>query len=448
MTSISSSFTENNKIIEYFEVVGRGENIRHSDGAIVVDAGWNTEPTLNCAVLMRISSKLKNVRIQAEFRGYVETRWEGLQTLAKQPEGPDYKINVTGRIFQQLVQIVYQSKDAIKPQKSGGTLLYPFSFVLPKNNMPPTFETIQGSIMYYIKCSILFQEPLKLLKTNYDIEVPVIVGMPDSAKLILLRSPTQMSHSFDGSSEQIGCTITLPRRVVTLGDAVEVNVVIHWTPPGTTLRSMMVSLRPVVSYLSNVQHLTQARGAVAPVPRPLSEVVETFPLLVVDGREGSETILRQLYLDVDPTLAMASFESSLISCRTVLRIQMILDNSETPNISYEVPIVVLPNPKDSSYTMPPELRILHKSRSQHVYMNRHHNNLRDSGKVFTPPKRSDSLSSNTRSLAASVETQHYPLLHRSFTNGTPRQRTSSNTFADQHFQFHHYSPIISESYIT
>ncbi|KAJ3394177.1 hypothetical protein HDU84_009497 [Entophlyctis sp. JEL0112] len=348
-----------------------------------------------------MSGKLKNMRIQAEFRGYVETRWEGLQTLAQKYESEDYHVSVSGRVFQQIVVVVYNSNEPVLPHKSGGSLCFPMTFKLPRNNMPPTFEAVAGSISYYIKCSMLYQEPLKLLKTNHEIEVPVEVAVPESAKLLLLRSPSQLTQPFLGGPDKIGCVIELPRRVLTLGETLEVNIAIQSTPPGTALRTMIASLRPVVQYLSNVQHLTQARGAQAAIPRPLSEVVESFPLVCVGREYGTETILRQLQLDIDPSLARASFESPLISCKTVLRVQLTLDNSETPNITYEVPIVVLDPPRDSP-PRPSSTPLLHKSRSQ-VGETRVKKASRDYDHYFVRPPRTVSISSNTRTLYSTEE---------------------------------------------
>ncbi|KAI9352878.1 hypothetical protein BDR26DRAFT_914341 [Obelidium mucronatum] len=362
------SSVRSNKIpapLEQFELVGRGENHRPSDNAIIVDAGWNTDSTLNGAILLKVSSKLKSVRIIAEFRGYVETRWEGLSTLATQRESPAHKVDLSGRVFQQMVQVVYDSKDPILPHPKGGSLCYPFRFNLPRNNLPPTYDAIEadsepfstfpkifptGAIQYYIKCSIMFQEPFKLLSTTYGMDVPVIIGIPEAAKIKLLTSPSQLIHPIEKSETKLGCTVHFPRRIVQLGDTVEVNLAITSTPGDARIRSMTVSLRPVLSYLNNHKHLAVAR------------VTESFPLLKIGGDDGLEPIMRQIPLYVDPAVGQASFESPLISVKTMFRLQIILDDSETPNVAWEVPIVVLPPLKES---LPPPVatRQLQRSRS-------------------------------------------------------------------------------------
>ncbi|KAJ3354815.1 hypothetical protein HDU83_004488 [Entophlyctis luteolus] len=261
--------------------------------------------------------------------------------------------------------------------------------------MAPSFDSVCGTIQYYIKCSLLHQEPFKLLKTNVEIEVPVEVSMPESAKLRFLRSPSHLTRVMEATEGKIGCTVGIPRRFVAIGDTLEVNVLVQSTPPGTSLRTMIASLRPMIHYLSNGQHLSQARGAQAIIPRPLSEVVESFPMVAIREEYGSEAILRQFYLHVDPALAQPSFEAPLISCKTILRIQLTLDNSETPNISYEVPIVVLRPPKVEQ--LPALVAApLHRSKSQAIRRGRTVQS--QSTKVVTRPPRSESMSANTRAL--------------------------------------------------
>ncbi|KAJ3097242.1 hypothetical protein HK100_005401 [Physocladia obscura] len=229
--------------------------------------------------------------------------------------------------------------------------------------MPPSFESLQGIVQYYIKCSLFVTEGLKLLKTNQEIEVPVHVIMPEAAKLKLLKSPSDYSHKALGTSAKVGLTITLRRRIVAIGDNLEVGLSIFDTPGTTRLRSFSASLRSVMLFLND-----DNRGAQAPVTRPLSEVTQTFPLIRVGRHHGAvagagdgfvDQISQRLFLLIDPEVAKASMESPLISIRTLLRLQITLDDSETPNVSFEVPIVVVPEVKaviPPSPPAPPQIR--------------------------------------------------------------------------------------------
>ncbi|KAJ3237831.1 hypothetical protein HDU81_008934 [Chytriomyces hyalinus] len=324
------------RYLERFEVVGRGANVM-PDGSIIVQSGWDTESFLEAAVVLKLGNKLKNVRIQAEFRGYMETRWESMGKEATKPESEDYKVQTYGRVFQQIVEVVHDSKEAIMPNSTGGSINFPFKFTLPATSMPPSFNTVAGSIQYIVKVSMLYQEGMNLLKSSCDVEVPVTVIMPETAKYQILAAPSQMHHRGEAQGDKVDYSVEIQKRILCIGDSLEVDVIIHSTPGDTRIRSINTSLRSVVSYI----HKGTNVGSQSRVPRPLSEMSQAFPLVKV-GITGADPIARRVYLLVDPELASASFESPFISSKTIFRLEIIIDDSETPNISYEVPIVVLP----------------------------------------------------------------------------------------------------------
>ncbi|KAJ3234348.1 hypothetical protein HDU78_005889 [Chytriomyces hyalinus] len=318
-----------------FQAVGRGVNLRESDNGIVVDAGWDCESSISGAVMLRIGKPLKSVKLVGEFRGFAETRWETMTKLATKPEGPTYKVTRFGKVFQQIVEVIYDSKHPLSSNENGSFTSLPFKFKLPKKNMPPSFEVNGGSIQYYIKFSMLFQEGMKLLRTNHEFEVPVIVYMPESAKLKMIKSPSQFTQDVLASEDKVGYTLDIPKRVVTVGETLQVNLTITKTPGDAKLRMVYATVRPVV-----VCHNADGIAGQVTFPRPLSEMTQMFPLVKV---ESGEVVGRKLFLLIDPALAQCSFESNIISAKTAFRLQIVLDNSETPNISVEVPIVVIPN---------------------------------------------------------------------------------------------------------
>ncbi|KAJ3139073.1 U3 snoRNP protein [Physocladia obscura] len=120
-----------------------------------------------------------------------------------------------------------------------------------------------------------------------------------------------------------------------VGDSVEVNLTIAATPGSGRLRKLNASLRPIVAFLND-----DKVAARATFPRPMSEWNETFSnLLVVTP---NNPLIRQFHLLVDPEIAQATFESPLISVKTILRLQITTEDSEVPNVSKEFPIVVVP----------------------------------------------------------------------------------------------------------
>ncbi|KAJ3237830.1 hypothetical protein HDU81_008933 [Chytriomyces hyalinus] len=317
-----------------FQAVGRGVNLRESDNGIVVDAGWDCESSISGAVMLRIGKPLKSVKLVGEFRGFAETRWETMTKLASKPEGPTYKVTRFGKVFQQIVEVIYDSKHPLSANENGSFTSLPFKFKLPKKNMPPTFEVTGGSIQYYIKFSMLFQEGMKLLRTNHEFEVPVTVYMPESAKLKMIKSPSQFTQDVLPSEDKVGYSLEIPKRVVTVGETLEVNLTITKTPGDAKLRMVYATVRPVVAC-----HNSDGIAGHVTFPRPLSEMTQMFPLVKV---ESGEVVGRKLFLLIDPALAQCSFESNIISAKTAFRLQIVLDDSETPNVSVEVPIVVIP----------------------------------------------------------------------------------------------------------
>ncbi|KAJ3020356.1 UNVERIFIED_CONTAM: polar growth protein [Siphonaria sp. JEL0065] len=207
--------------------------------------------------------------------------------------------------------------------------------------MPASFDSPQGSVQYYIKCSLTFQEGMKLLRSHLDFEAPVLVFMPNDVKAKLLRSPSHMVHEVAGSSERVGYSVQIPRRILTVGEQLEVNLLIKSTPEGTRLRSLNASLRVSANYINSANVSFPAK-----FPRPLAETSELFPLVAVGGNAGVSPISRKFLLEIDPELALASFEAPLISVKTLFSLDIIIDNSETPNISYELPVVLIPSHVD------------------------------------------------------------------------------------------------------
>ncbi|KAJ3026144.1 UNVERIFIED_CONTAM: hypothetical protein HDU68_006133 [Siphonaria sp. JEL0065] len=158
--------------------------------------------------------------------------------------------------------------------------------------------------------------------------------MPDTANLRLSNTPSPVTQ--EGNMDKVHYNFSIPRVIVAVGDNLEVNLEITSTLANTKLRTIHASLRPVVSYV-NAENI----AARLPLPRPMAEISESFPLVHLDVG-GIDRITRRFNLEVDPEVAEPSFESPLISVRSLLRIQITIDNTEVPNISREFPVVVLP----------------------------------------------------------------------------------------------------------
>ncbi|KAJ3026147.1 UNVERIFIED_CONTAM: hypothetical protein HDU68_006136 [Siphonaria sp. JEL0065] len=337
--------------ITRLDVTGRGQNAG-PDNTLIVEAGWDTDATFEGSVQIKVAKPLSNCKIQVELRGFCESKWEFGGRLATKAESESYKVNTQSKIFQSLVVTVYESREAIQPNPMGAATSFPFKLNLPKNNMPPSFSSVSGRVAYIIKCTVQYQETMKLMRTTYDQEFSLTVSMPDTAKIRMLHSSSADATDVPGTHDKVGYSISIPTRIARPGDSLEVNVSINSTPGDTKLRLINASLRPLITYFKE-----DKTPSVAKFPRPLSEMSQSFPLLKVGGSNGCDPIKRRLFLLVDPDVAKGSVDSPLVSVKTVFRLQVTLDNSEYPNVSAEIPIIIVPHLKEDSVPLSPPLQL-------------------------------------------------------------------------------------------
>ncbi|KAI9352873.1 hypothetical protein BDR26DRAFT_914337 [Obelidium mucronatum] len=414
--------------ISRLEVVGRGACIG-PDNTMVVEAGWDTEAVFEGSVLIKPNKQLSNCRIQVELRGFCESRWEFGGRLATKLESESYKVNRHTKVFQSLVETAYDSREPIQPNPMGAATSFPFRFNLPRNNMPPSFSSISGKVAYVLKCTVLYQEGMKLMRTSHEQEFPLTVVMPDTAKIRMLHSSSAESTDVAGTSDKVGYSVRIPKRTVQPGESLEVNISINSTPGDTKLRLINASLRPAVTYFKD-----DKTPSLAKFPRPLSEMSQSFPLVKIGGATGCEPIQRRLFLLVDPDVAVGSLDSPLVSVKTMFRLQITTDNSEFANITCEIPILIVPHLKEESMPLSPSLQLADTP-------------PRFSGPAYSP--RSDSISHGSPTLQAypssiassrqysvqslSLPEPRLPLHHRNNSNTVPsptKERVQSLNVSD------------------
>ncbi|KAJ3139072.1 hypothetical protein HK100_012051, partial [Physocladia obscura] len=89
--------------------------------------GWGVDSILEASVVLQLRpgiERLRRVKVQCEFRGYTETRWEAsaIGRLALYPESSEYRVSKTARIFHNIVQTVYDSVHPLVPSSPGATI--------------------------------------------------------------------------------------------------------------------------------------------------------------------------------------------------------------------------------------------------------------------------------------------------------------------------------------
>ncbi|KAJ3196070.1 hypothetical protein HK101_010171 [Irineochytrium annulatum] len=314
-----------------FDVVGLGANLSH--GAIVAEGGWGVASTVHAAVQLKAGRVLKDAKVVVELRGVTETRWTG----AKPMDVGDRNPNKVAKRFLQLVEVVRDKREALQPNEFG-IITLPFKIDLPKSGLPSTYEDRAGTIKYYFKATLAYQDGMKLLKSHREIEVPLIIRMPEFARQRLLTTISPLSHTPPFTPSKCAYTIHIPTRTLEPGQHLIADVSITSTPANASIRLVNASLRGVCEYTGN------ERKSVVKFPRPLSEICESVGRGV--GGAEAEPWRRRWELRVTEGVARPSCESPLISVKTFFRFEIVLDTSEIPNVAVEVPIVIVPNLHD------------------------------------------------------------------------------------------------------
>ncbi|KAJ3193094.1 hypothetical protein HK101_005416 [Irineochytrium annulatum] len=312
--------------VAQFDVVGLGANLEN--GKIVAEGGWGVASTVNAAIQLKASKVLKDAKVVVELRGITETKWTGSKPMEAHDKAP---ARVAKR-FLQMVEVVRDKKEALQPNEFG-VITLPFKIDLPKSGLPSSYEDRAGSISYYFKATLAYQDGMKLLKAHREVEVPLYIRMPESARQRLLSTASPLSHNAPFSSEKCSYTINVPTRTLQPGECLTADVAITSTPDGASIRLVNASLRSVIEYTGS------ERASQVKFPRPLSEAAESVGVPIPPG---SQPWSRRFSLLVDPSIAKASCESPLISIKTFFRFEIVLDTSEVPNVAVEVPVVVVP----------------------------------------------------------------------------------------------------------
>ncbi|KAJ3026148.1 UNVERIFIED_CONTAM: hypothetical protein HDU68_006137 [Siphonaria sp. JEL0065] len=324
--------------IELLSVAGANKNLR-ADGSIIAFAGWGISSSLEAEVQLKLIKPIKAVKITAELSGITATKWTyggKLVTETKLKEKPTKH----AMPFLLIKDDVKDVKDLLSPDNSK-VMKFPFELKLPANGVFPSLETTSGYIRYFLKVTLSWVESMNLMRSTQEVEVPVLFYIPNHGASKLLKSPTVFKHEVPPSQEKCGCAINVPQRAFRAGDTVTADLTIYSTPPNVKLRLLLVSIKSEATYIGD------KRESTIKFPRPLAEFNETFAK--VQLVHGQEPLVRRLSLLIDASLAQATMDTPLVSIKTRLQIQIVCDNSELPNITLQVPLIIVPpiSPEDA-----------------------------------------------------------------------------------------------------
>ncbi|KAJ1565443.1 hypothetical protein HK405_012344, partial [Cladochytrium tenue] len=235
----------------------------------------------------------------------------------------------------------------------GGQLVIPFKLACPTKGMPPTFADTSGSINYSLKVTVSYIEPGRLLRSYRETAASVTVLMPRAEADRLSRSDkaSPQLHRSEPTQARCGFDVRLSTRVLRPGDSLVVDVCVFGLPKNTNVRILAASLRAVKLFFGPDNKNHQVR-----LPRPMDEASELFSSASGAASGGASfstsgttpdggELARRFTMVVDRAVAVPSMESPLISVRSFFRLEVVLDNTETPNVLADFPVIILP-PED------------------------------------------------------------------------------------------------------
>ncbi|KAJ3076473.1 hypothetical protein HDU98_002917 [Podochytrium sp. JEL0797] len=331
---------------------GRSSGIGSS---IIAFSGWGYASPLTGTIAVKLGKPLKAATLKLELIGRTHTRWTHGGKLITS-NGADNPNKHAKTFFIRGLDVPdFQSAQVDAWSK------FPFEFKLPSNGMYPSYESHGGCIRYVIKAILTWQEGL-FSTPSHEVEVPVAVFVPNNGIQKLAMTPSVFKHEVPPTQEKCGCNLFVPSRTFHAGEQVTAELSVFSTPQNIKLRMIHVSIRTEIRYIG-----AQNRESTFRLPRPLSEFNETFSLLQINY--GEAPLQRKLVLFIDPSIAQASLDSPLIQIKTRFQVQIICDNSETPNITLHVPLTVLPpfSDNDASSPMSPSLSPRASPRDQQAY---------------------------------------------------------------------------------
>ncbi|KAI8850980.1 hypothetical protein BC829DRAFT_431606 [Chytridium lagenaria] len=286
-----------------FDVVGMGAN-----------KGDQEEAALN----LKVVKVLKDLKITVELRGMIETRWSG-----DKPQVPGDILPVRfAKRFLHLSEVVRDKKEPLHPNEASVTAIgemesssiiwydhLTFKMELPSNGLPPTIHEAD--------------------ENHKELEVPVIVRMPESTRLHLLNSPSPIEHN----------PLLHPTNAATL------SIYLYELFNQATLSKLMLEFFRLLRTASFVPLAPPPSLSQNPSPRPPKSSED--PSQITHGATclpPSRSILWR------STLRALSSPSS-----PTFYLEIFLKGSDVANIAVEVPIVLVPaarNDPEKSMTTP------------------------------------------------------------------------------------------------
>ncbi|KAH9270874.1 hypothetical protein BASA83_007027 [Batrachochytrium salamandrivorans] len=311
-----------------------------SSSEFVVEAGWGTPSSIVGVIRLSASKPLKEAKLILEFQGSTATFWVSNKIRkANDPPGEAYS-----RQFQLISTVVRNSKDALEPNEFGSVTI-PFTIHLPPQNLPPSYSDDCGCINYILKSTLSWSEAFYLTRPTRVATVPITIIMPRFHRLKLLRNPSTLEYDTPYSVDRCTCAIRLPSRVYIPGQQFTVQFAIPYIPPNRTIVAVRTTIEVCTTYRSITSDATKrSKNAVVWSPSPLASSRDRPSRSELDALKSSHppVFSRSIQLVTDPNAHHPTLESPIITLRSIFKLKVFLDGDDSPHLSFETAIVVIP----------------------------------------------------------------------------------------------------------
>ncbi|KAJ3218929.1 hypothetical protein HDU67_003568 [Dinochytrium kinnereticum] len=289
------------------------ELVSEDGGPFSIEAGWGQVTNLSGAVRVLMSKHLKDPKVMVEFFGESETLWTGEKIRDPQ----DKKPTVVGprRLIKRTIHV--SPAQLMMPTHINRFLILPFSISLPELDGGDE-DSENDEVGFYAGGS-------------------GDAGGASTVWFCMLINQNHLLYQEPYNAEKVMYTLMVPRRSLCIGEAVDLQINILNMPPGNFISSIMVALNTVIEF--------RGKGTVPVTLAPLATVCDDSWEMELQEMMKSNKLpnwKRSYRLVADKDLATSTLDSPLISVKHLLRLEIRLLAQSTPNVSVEVPIVLVP----------------------------------------------------------------------------------------------------------
>ncbi|KAJ3106121.1 hypothetical protein HDU97_006938 [Phlyctochytrium planicorne] len=217
-------------------------------------------------------------------------------------------------------------------------LSLPFEIILPEVGLPPTFEDHRASILYGLKATISFQEGMRIMKSTKTTQTGVAIRVPVGVRRSMVANQNHLLYQEPYRADKVMYTLSVPRRSLCIGETIDVEITVLNMPPGKYLSTLTVSIRTQFEFRGKAGSNTSAIER-----QVLDNILDDSWEFGLKNMRSTNTVPDwKRKFSLKTANAKPSLDSPLISVRHAMSLEMRLMGDPKPNVSVEIPIVLVP----------------------------------------------------------------------------------------------------------